>query len=320
MEHLPIVQNPYKPLIAQYLGGEYHEEHFSELGEFLQRNGQNLDAILHGTFDPSAKERIAQLLQSWFYFGMLQEMLQIPIHISDFIGRVNDKGEANITTEKLRAYLAIWQSQIEIEKKEPALFQRRNERFIRCARITYLAWKTLDESLTILLGPSIVLSIHLLATCLEHAANSISDIDIENLPWRMTRNPIVTRRLIDMGWCPTIVEQTQFSCRVALPYFLTLLGPPKDQSHLLEIGAPGCVAGDEGCITKHVNNETFRPRHFSNCCDGSCEFVAVDDDEVRRIVAEGGIPIVHLNNDGEKPWIEVTELKGCLQYTAFSHV
>jgi hypothetical protein len=153
-----------------------------------------------------------------------------------------------------------------------------------------------------------------------HAISSITDIDLDDLLWRTTRNPIVTQRLLDMGWCPTIVEQTEFSSRVALLYFLTLLGPPKDQSHRLEFGAPGCKFDDKGCNTKHVNNETFRPRHFDNGCDESCEFVAADNDEVQSIVAKGGIPIAYLNTEYEKPRIEITELKGTLQYTAFSHV
>lgn len=320
MEHLPVVQNPYEPLAARYLGGEYSDEHFSDLGDFLQCKGQSLEIIQQGNITPHCKEIVARLMQSWFYFGMLQEMLQIPIQASDFIGAPNEEGLANITTEKLRGYLAKWKDQIEIERKEPAVFQRRKDRFIRCSRITYQAWNTYGDLLTIILGPDIKLSIHLLATCLEHAASSVADIDVYDLPWRQTRNPIVTQKLIDMGWCPTIIEQTELICRVALPYFLTLLGPPRDQSHLLEVGAPGCTSEDEGCSTKHVNNETFRPKHCDNSCDGTCEFVSADDGEVQRIVAKGGIPIVYLNLDHEKPRIEVTELQGCLQYTAFSHV
>jgi hypothetical protein len=319
MEHLPALQNPYQPLEARYLGGEYGDEHFNDLGSFLQSTGQSLETIQQGNFEPHSKEIVARFMQSWFYFGMLQEMLQIPIQASDFIGRRNEKGEANITTEKLRDYLAKWKDQIEIEEKKPAILEMRNDRFIRCSRITHTAWKELGETFTAILGPDIALSIHLLATCLEHAANSIAGIDVDDLPWRLTRNPIVTQRLIDMGWCPTIVEQTQSSCRVALPYFLTLLGPPKDQSHLLKVGAPGCKVGDAGCSTKHVSNATFRLKHL-NDCDQSCELVAADNDEIRKIVAKGGIPIAHLITDDRRPRIEVAELRGCMQYTAFSHV
>jgi hypothetical protein len=321
MEHLPRVQKPYRPLKARYLGGEYLEDHFSDFGDFLQRNNLDVETIRDGTFGSHSREDVAQLLQSWFYFGMLQEMLQIPVKHSDFVGSRNDKGEAYITTEKLRGYLARWKDQIEVEKREPAVLEARNDRFIHCSLVTFKAWKELGTDFTSILGPDIALSIHLLATCLEHAANSVASIDADDLPWRATRNPIVTERLLKMGWCPTIVDQTEFSDKVALPYFLSLLGLPKDQKHLLEVGAPGCKVGDEGCKTKHVNNNTFRPKHTDESYDeGHCEFLGADGEEVRKVVEKGGIPIVHLNTDGEKPRIEVTALKGYMQYTAFSHV
>jgi hypothetical protein len=325
MEHLPPVQTPYQPLRAQYLGGSWPPTPCLALSDFLQNENRhlNIEFIKSGTFDPLLRGEIARLLQSWFYFGMLQEMLQLPLQMSDFITTPDQEGKTFITTGKLRDYLATWKSQIELEKSTPAVLERRNARFITCARYTYNAWKSLGDTFANILGEDIELSIHLLATSLEHAANSIADIDIDYLPWRSTRNPIVTRRLLEMGWCPTVVEQTEFSCKVALPYFLSLLGPVRDARHVLDFegkeGGPGCEVGDEGCKTKQVNNETFVTKHFEGC-DGKCGFLEADKEKVRRVVEGGGIPIARLNTDGEKPVIEITELKGFMQYTAFSHV
>jgi hypothetical protein len=317
MEHLPHLESPYKPLKAQYLGGKYDQEVLSDFSDFQQRN-LSLEALRVGDYGEYSKEDIARLLQAWFYFGMLHEMLQIPIQDSDFIRTDPETSKEFITTKRLRDYLAKWKEQVEIEKSSPAGIGGRNERLIRCSFTTYNTWKVL-ENFTDIVGPEIELSIHLLGTCLEHAARIICEIEVSCSPWRAARNPLVTKRLVEMGWCPIIVDQLELESHVALPYFLSLLGPPKDQSHLLQgPGAPGCEVGDEGCHTKQVNNETFMAKHIIEGC--KCEFVAANSDDVKRVVGEGDIPVVHLITDGGTPRLEVKALKGFMQYTAFSHV
>ena len=312
MDHLPPVSKSYNAVEIPYLGGEYDGEEFT--GYPAQQNW-DLEKLQAGDLQNRTALDAGSFIQSWLYFGMMQEVLGIDILTADFV-RVDGSQKQFVTTHKLQEYLQTWRSQIDQEKASGPIevLINRNKRAVACLTHAYNVWFNFDEDeRNRFVSPEIGLSIHILASALEHALTSVCEIPVKDTSWRLERNDFLTQRMIDYGWCPSIVEQICATNHLAFQYYASLLLARSDPRVHEQ-----CRAGHHGCSAKNVNNASYVTKHHLPDC--KCELITVDLNALRDIVQGGGIPLVYLEHRGPRTTAKIVPFRRGMQYTAVSHV
>jgi hypothetical protein len=105
MEHLPPVADPYCPIFVPYIGDcEYDGLDFAG---YPGRKRWDVDRLLKGDFQGFPPTSVAAFLQTWLYFGLMHEILNVKVRTADFI-RIGYSGERWLTTEKLPGYLQVF--------------------------------------------------------------------------------------------------------------------------------------------------------------------------------------------------------------------
>ena len=312
MDHLPPVSNSYNAVEIPYLGGGYDGEEFTG---YPARQNWDLEKLQAGDLQNRTIADAGSFIQSWLYFGMMQEVLGIGILTADFV-RVDGSQERFVTTHKLQEYLQTWRLQVDQEKASGPTEDsiNRNKRAVACLTYAYNVWFNFDEDeRDRFVSPEIGLSIHILASTLEHALTCVCEIPVVDVPWRLKRNDFLTQRMIDHGWCPSIVEQICATNHLVFQYYASLLLAPSD---------PGvheqCRAGDHGCSAKNFDNASYVTKHHLQHCE--CELITADLTASRDIVKGGSIPLVYLEHRGPRTTVKIVPFRRGMQYTAVSHV
>src|SRR5271156_4282087 len=110
MEHLPPVASPHQPILVPYIGDcEYDGLDFAG---YPSRKGYDVDRLLKSDFQGSSPRSVAAFLQTWLFFGLMHEILNVEIRTADFV-RIDGSGERWLTTKKLPGYLQIFRQKIE---------------------------------------------------------------------------------------------------------------------------------------------------------------------------------------------------------------
>ena len=312
MEHLPPVVDPQDPLRIPYLGGEFDGKDFEG---YPTRQGLDLQGLQQGDLQGRSRADVARFLQTWLYFGLLHGVLGIEIATKDFT-RTGESDQRCITTQNLRDYLRRWRLIVDQERKGSSDDSciPRNQRALECLTYSHAFWFVMDEKQrNDLVCSEIGLSIHLLASALEHALTSICDIPVVKVPWRLMRNDFLTQRMLRNGWCPSVIEQICTHQHLAFQYYASLLkAPSKPDEHIQ------CRAGDAGCKAKNVSNEIYATRHAEIDC--KCEDIAVDLSQLRNLVDHGDVPLILVEHEAAKPTLKLVGFEKGMQYTALSHV
>ena len=312
MDHFPPVSNPYNTVQIPYLGGEYDGEGFAG---YPARQRWDLGKLQAGDLQGRTMAEAGAFLQTWLYFGMMHGVLGVHMRTTDFV-RVGDFKKRFVTTHRLRRYLQAWKSQVDQERTTGTddVLVNRNKRAVACLTDAYNFWFTLGrDERDRLVGPEIGLSIQILASTLEHAVSSVCEVPVKDLPWRLERNDFLTQRMIDYGWCPSVVDQICAANHLAFQYYASLLAAPSDPKRHGK-----CQAGDHGCSAKNVGDAKYVMKH--RLPDVGCEILKVDLDALRDIIREGGIPLLHLEHKGSHSAITIVPFKKGMHYTALSHV
>ncbi len=323
MDHIPSIPDPHNPISVPYLGGSYgNAECFST---YLSQEKIDLEALQAGPrADNLQVDHEAKTLQAWFFFGMLREVLQLEIVEAEFI-QVKD-GRRWMSTRNLKGYLNRWKAEHESAKRYPIILEERKRRAQECIAISYGVWKNFKEGLFgQIVGQEVELSIQILAAALEHAVLSVSAtcqecewigwIDNAYSLWRNNpRSDFLTQRMLKDGWCPSLVERVCNPNHLCVQYIVSLSGPPTRRDHR------HCQANDKGCRALTVRNDGYRTLHATEEC--SCEFLIPEMADLCRIIEEGGIPVLYLDNvaGNEKRKLKVEKYRKGIEYTAISHV
>lgn len=312
MDHFPPVSNPYNPVEVPYLGGEYDGQEFTG---YPARQHWDLGKLQAGHLQGRTIADAGSFLQAWLYFGMLHGVLGVDFLTTDFV-RVDDSEERFVTTHKLRPHLQKWRSQIEQEKASGSgdALANRNKQAVSCLTHAYNVWFSFDKhERDRLVSPAIGLSIHILASTLEHALTLVCEVPVRDVPWRLERNDFLTQRMIGYGWCPSVVEQICAENHLAFQYYANLLVSRSDPSRHKQ-----CKTGDHGCSAKTVDNASYVTKHHLPDC--KCEYITINLDVLDGIVQSGSIPLVHLETKGAEITVKIVPFKKGMHYTALSHV
>ena len=312
MDHYAPISNPHRPVRVPYLGGQYDDLDFAG---YPSRHNWDIDRLREGDFQGASRRDAAQFLQTWLYFGLLHEVLDMPIAAADFF-RPDGPQEYVITTAKLADYLRSWK--LRSEQLSPGAREVHNDRVVEGFNSSYYVWRGFvdrerDHGNPNPIPPEIELSIQILATTLEHCANVAFDVPVAALPWRLARNPWLTRRMIGDGWCPTVIEQIWNPTHLAIQYYASILGPPARR-----LDHSTCEAGNRGCNARTVIDAVYVTEHKTVLC--KCGFFGPNPEDLSRIVAASEIPLVSITWGASGPSLELVPFQHGLKYTVISHV
>ena len=325
MDHLPQVNDPYAPLDIPYLGGRQYD--CLNFSGYPTRQKWQINRLVNGDLQGRTDTEAAQFLQTWLYFGMLHEALQLDeddrIDLNGFV-RTDAKSQKKfITTHQLPELLHKWRLRVKERQDVKAYY----ERFRDCMNISCNMWRDLMEASAknitpntprSLLGHEILLSIQILGAALDVGISETCGSRADYV-WRVIpESRWLMQRMIGQGWCPTIVTQLSRPCATFL-YYASLLGPPRpgDDHKNCSRDSRACRAADiregEQDVAKHVDE---------GC---QCEHIAIhteDKSPVANAITQGDIPVIHLVDDGTEPITDIRVYKDSnrFEYTAISHV
>ncbi|KAB8664833.1 hypothetical protein FH972_026257 [Carpinus fangiana] len=313
MDHYPPLIRPVNVVEVPYLDGVYDNGDFAN---YPTRRGINVQALLNGDLQHNSHNQILEFLQTWFFFGMIRDFVEVDITATDFV-KTDENGKKFLTTKRLPVYLGEWRVRIEKEQKSTdenamlQLMQQRERRLESFFMTSFNHWKSFRPvDADSLLDPPMRLCLQLLGSLLEFTVSHLDfiDLDRDHTPWR----------------CPTTCENLYFPADLALQYYASLLDPPGSSiANPQPRGHRTCLYNHKSCQAENIDPVTYKTLHTEPSCN--CTFVAVDQDVVRSIILgakadEHGIPLVCWTPGEDITGLEVVPFEPGMKYTVLSHV
>ena len=313
----------------------------SQLG-FTQNNGL-----------PDIQERsisdVASLLQSWLYFGLLAEFLGHPINHVDFVTQKTYRDGSTIELVSM-ALLEEWIQPSKLKLRE------RHDKLRSIFAIAGEQSRVLDTMMpseTPL--PEIMLSIKILIDMLTsfvfpvdgHPNKSLRPMEITSMHKPSPATELLISRLIAAHWCPSQAWQICLQHKHVVCYFLSLL----TRRYRSGLTHERCQRSQ--CVANDVNGQSYQTRHECPPCNHSLDHgevgtrtspadrygdmlvpicqrctctlpqdkIHIHMESIRKIVREGGIPLVSIQRDaGANIILKVQAAAATSRYVAISHV
>ncbi|KAL9119268.1 MAG: hypothetical protein Q9187_004179 [Circinaria calcarea] len=336
MDHLPLPRNPALPPIKVpfVCTKEY------DAGPFLtypDRKGWKISfpddriAFLYNGREPLSIEKAA-FIQTWLYFGLLQEALGPVFDIACFVTE-DGLGSKFLTTFQLERLVKDWTLYLVADKSrvEWRLPTSRSAIEIvkeRCTHIYQCILEVRDLALRIGIYDTdpvdsrIFLAIAALGEYLHQAIKDVYiHLGIEtpvDQRWRIPKvvdlGQPVLESLRRNGWCPSDVARIDIETDSVgvLYYYSNLQAPRLGKDH------SSCFA--EKCLALQIDSSTYELAHSRSGC--TCSLAVVDHDALARILRSGSIPLINpVDSDG--PLMHPLTLRNAeddIDFVAISHV
>jgi hypothetical protein len=311
---VPPLRVPYIATCTYSLAGQYTFDSFygttisDEPAGIPQESGNAARRILALSRPPPAS-----ILQAWLFFGLASEALGRDVAHHEFLEKC--AVGASETSIDLRMPFWFW-SELGARWKrlrntvsaDAYKHEQRKLKLYCILTVIVLADRDLraeqeDTQLSL-----VVLSVHMLFYLISGILDS-PDVLRTNLKTKSTQ--LLTQRMVENGWCRKRLNFIE-STRTIYPvlYYMSSFRPPqgKNEDH------QSCTAGK--CL---VTTGLVAPSHRTDDCQ--CHDVHVPLEQVLRIVAAGGIPLIRIGRlpSGEFG-LEVVSYTRKIRFTAISHV
>lgn len=295
MDHLPRPRHPIVPLeeVPLVAGTPYD---FLGFETFPYRKG----FVKDGRLDESRPaDELVSLMQSWLYFGLLEEILGYPLKQYDYIliSKEPRAGPPLLCSCKLMCMLDDWQARL---RKVGVAACDRALQEIRVRILVAVRGSALFDEIPMLKSPqhsSIALSVKLLVISLIHIFNAVQpehrislyDEDLRPLHSGSRRNisPAargLMGRLTGSGWCPQAARRACASYDYLTVWYMSQLRSYREADH------SGCT--EDRCFALSSKQTGYASKHTQTGCD--CAQLGVKKHEVSSIIERGGVPVVRL--------------------------
>jgi hypothetical protein len=268
------------------------------------------------------KAKIKSLVQSWLFFGMLIEVLEVSgtrVKQEDFIRE--EGSERFLTTKKLTEYVEEWIKQG--SKFSQDVEKRHIEKADECLReaskyIRNLAWDG-EWSMGFLVQEMAVAILGLFGTLRDARDRRVSQSpsSLMNNPLLGVQNVGISQitydRLSKNGWCPSQIAKllAYIAYEDVLFYLGDMVRPDARTDH------SSCSKIE--CLANQVDRISYKTRHTRDDC--KCDEIEADANEMARILLAGDYPLINiLEQPGDAVQLQVIERRSCTEYVAISHV
>ncbi|OJD31471.1 het domain protein [Diplodia corticola] len=268
-------------------------------------------------------KRVAAMVQSWLYFGLLEAFLEKGVHTSYFL-RCGDGGTRYIHSGYLGFALYAWKisashvdatklldsswDSLRVVTSVVQLLYLYTDPDTARGRRTEQDFPGFTESVAEIV-PSILRLVDAISYARDLiASNTGSRIYVLQGPSHMTAAR--DSRLLLRGWCPFLLR----FCRDGLPDSVLDWLDGTQRSSVIG-GHENCTYAE--CARNDIDPETYSTLHTEQGC--SCSLVRPDSTKVLSIIDHGMIPLVRLGPDSA---IEVAhhDPRTVGNYVAISHV
>lgn len=282
--------------------------------EYPLRRGFSSANLGAGDFAPEQSQQAAALVQNWFFFGLLEEVFQVPVPTRDFTD-ANEHGGRFLNTRLLGQYVGRWKERVEgcSDEERVEWAARLRQVFREVVRFFQLYLSGVSTSypndFAVYLNP--------LAVLLETFQNYTSLIfqdGAEHEPLPANFAPQATQELVERGWCPFTVANILLPSGSPCLFEYARLFP--DHPSFICQDHAECKASD--CAVSHVDTSTYKTKHSDVFCKGEhdCETLAPDMNILKVKLEAGKIPVVSFT---ENPGLMTLGSEDG-PYVAISHV
>ena len=292
---------------------DYHEVPFLEYvktKEAYQVAADMVDASTTSLYEPTLViSELERFLQTWLFFGLLQETLGELFDQDDFVRGTHFK--VVISTKTLPGKLRQWMN-------DPNLDQKRLTHLHQCLKMTLIALVATPREFNAKLKIGIAATAEIIGTSLILAAKArdISTGIVSNLLyWGNFDEPSL--RVAEMqkrhGWCPALASSTlgKFYSLQSKMYLSKITKPYKRGAH------DDCSF--EGCRALQIDPSTYKSLHRHS---GICKDVKADQVEVVKVLKDGKNALLDLvlNQTSSEISVTIVAAQPNSWYIALSHV
>jgi hypothetical protein len=265
------------------------------------------------TFPSSLRGPLAAFVQSWLFFGVLDEFLGVSLPVKDWTATPKE-GQQIITTANLFGRLEEWHHRV-ASRDEAERIKVRNRLDHLLDRMHYFhrmlthSFKDYNTYSNLLPEP-LNLSLDVLHATLTVTRNAVFPQNDLSFPHYL-HSDLLTGKLLQNGWCLSDIHRVYQDTSVLGEYYVSRLGPlnnPTNHSNCTE----------DACSSCQVDQQAYKPKHVSVDC--KCEIICVSTNAVAEVVREGSIPCIRLNNGMNAIELEPVNLHSPNDFTAISHV
>jgi hypothetical protein len=283
MNHLPRYKNSKLPQIeVPYLCKEPYDG--LEFKDYPKRKGLELKITdLDGTVE---KDEADAFLQTWLFFGVLSQTLQVPIRNEDFV-TIDPDGTSVLTTVALPGY--VQQSEDALKRLSRSDQEGRIRSGAGC--LQELHWFLGDYIRYGDAAPPrgvIWLSVNALGSTLVHWLSDMCQVYVGGrfkFQGFSGGEVVLRANMLKEGWCLSEVERLLRKHSVNGVYFASTMDrhyPILDHS----------LCSRLFCQASIVDLATYNTKHVEDCC--RCPFVGPSKQELDSHIQSGGIPVVLL--------------------------
>lgn len=147
--------------------------------------------------------------------------------------------------------------------------------------------------------------------------------------WVKAKSDWLITRMLDHGWCPSVIEHIRSPLNNTTLYYASLLGPPSQPRGWEDkpVRHTECQFSDLACQRRAVKDAAYTTDHCTSECQ--CAFVGPAKNDLKRIIGSrdpyslpsaqlGSILLVYWDEDSQA--LRNVSYTPDKQYTAISHV
>jgi hypothetical protein len=312
MDHLPLPQTPaLRHIVVPFY--EHESGHYQYKGPWLSYPARNEYGFLSAQtseklhqLPQQARSKLAAFVQSWLFFGVLEEFLGVEQECTDWIA-VTREGLRAITTAPLCKRLDAWR--VKISRLEAGQKLKVRAEIAQMLDHMHHIHANLSETTadlveavqvgsgschSDLLPAELNLLLDILHNTLSLAYNVVfPDEALPALPYARSR--LVRDQFASNGWCRSEVSRLYQECSVVSAYFSSRLG----------ISGPANLHSNCShwvCEAWQVDHTRYRTQHVHADCQ--CDTVGVPTETIAEMIRAGRIPCVKLDRTGR--FLELT--------------
>jgi len=341
----PPIEIPYVREGEEYDGGPFIT--------FPSRRGWTEKDICDPKNSGKTAREIAAFFQTWFFWGLLTDILRVPIRESDLV-RENTCGQKVITTFRLPQLILSWYDRERYlsRKAQEKYATRVDKNLWRLSNI--LNWWALHNTTPfdqwmafyfailgeyLQKGYKIVYQKALNAYVLGAGADllTVPDWLSTNRQWSNSGKKSINERMAADGWCRSDIQRLNSTLLSHGLLFASMLEPPEYESVAQEFASKSFAentalkenvkachlitsltnkhqqCSEFSCSAYERDKNEYKTKHTSRFC--TCVHRTVCVAELVRILEKGEIPAIHLQDSSQ-----VLSVMPAIRYVAISHV
>lgn len=313
-----------------------------DLTDYAKIRGWNIERVwddfdlrkAHSSFSEEKTDssivahRLAAMVQSWLYFGLLEAITGKMLHTS-YLVRPDSSGRLLLYSQNLAFLLQAWieESRQQSQTQTEAILKNARDNLMTTLANTQQIIRATDLSRTreridanypgfcelmTMLMPAVIRLTDAVGVASERC---IPDSDLRMMAIDAPREAMDPRnkRLIGRGWCPFLLNYCEKNLHVSVLDWL-------DGSGKLDSSGGHANCTGSACVRNNIDTDKYKLQHYRDDCQ--CSIIKPDFDDVTDAIVRDQIPVFEVKAGPDSVNLTVSSRSPALSgdYIAISHV